>query len=136
MTASALLTALLLAVAPLPAQFGPPVLPDGLGVNIHFTDPKPGELELLAQGGFRWVRMDFVWGSTSLSKHVLQPCLNASCVASRGVLPESTVHIVALRVEARSRVFSAELRMVEGIVHLEAELQSMLSVVCHSRILE
>lgn len=38
-----------------------PVLPDGLGVNIHFTDPKAGEMEMLA-GGFRIVRMDFGWG--------------------------------------------------------------------------
>jgi polysaccharide biosynthesis protein PslG len=35
-----------------------------MGVNIHFTDPKPGELEMLAQGGFRWVRMDLTWAKT------------------------------------------------------------------------
>jgi hypothetical protein len=45
-----------------------PVLPDGLGVNIHFTDPKPGEMKMLAEGGFRWVRMDFVWGATEREK--------------------------------------------------------------------
>ena len=28
-----------------------PVLPEGLGVNIHFTDPRPGEMEMLAAGG-------------------------------------------------------------------------------------
>lgn len=39
-------------------------VPDGLGVNIHFTDAQPGEMEMLAAGGFRWVRMDFVWGAT------------------------------------------------------------------------
>lgn len=39
-------------------------VPDGLGVNIHFTDPRPGEMEMLAAGGFRWVRMDFAWGGT------------------------------------------------------------------------
>jgi polysaccharide biosynthesis protein PslG len=36
---------------------------DGVGVNIHFTHAKPGELEMLAAGGFRVVRMDFVWES-------------------------------------------------------------------------
>lgn len=36
-------------------------IPSGLGVNIHFTDPKPGEMEMLAAAGFRWVRMDFDW---------------------------------------------------------------------------
>jgi hypothetical protein len=42
----------------------PPVVPECLGVNIHFTDPKPGEMEMLAAAGFKWVRMDFSWSST------------------------------------------------------------------------
>ncbi len=42
----------------------PPVIPDCLGVNIHFTDPKPGELEMLAAAGFKWVRMDLGWADT------------------------------------------------------------------------
>ncbi len=46
----------------------PPVIPDCLGVNIHFTDPKPGELEMLAAAGFRWVRMDFHWAGTEQKK--------------------------------------------------------------------
>ncbi|HVS21436.1 MAG TPA: cellulase family glycosylhydrolase [Pyrinomonadaceae bacterium] len=37
---------------------------DGLGVNIHFTDPQPGEIKMLADAGFRWVRMDFKWDAT------------------------------------------------------------------------
>lgn len=40
------------------------VVPDGLGVNIHFTDPRPGEIEMLAAGGFHWVRMDLSWAGT------------------------------------------------------------------------
>lgn len=40
------------------------VVPDGLGVNIHFTDAQPGELAQLAAAGFHWVRMDFAWGGT------------------------------------------------------------------------
>lgn len=54
-----------------PALAAPPhpslpsaVVPDGLGVNIHFTDARPGELEMLAAGGFHWVRMDFSWTGT------------------------------------------------------------------------
>ena len=54
-----------------PALAAPPhpslpsaVVPDGLGVNIHFTDARPGELEMLAATGFHWVRMDFSWGGT------------------------------------------------------------------------
>ncbi len=37
---------------------------DGLGVNIHFTDAQPGELEMIAAAGFRWVRMDLSWAAT------------------------------------------------------------------------
>ena len=39
-------------------------VPDGLGVNIHFVDAQPGELDMLAEGGFRWIRMDFNWAAT------------------------------------------------------------------------
>jgi polysaccharide biosynthesis protein PslG len=45
-----------------------PTLPDGLGVNIHFTDPKPGEMEMLAGVGFRWIRMDLIWQKTEIKK--------------------------------------------------------------------
>lgn len=41
---------------------------DGFGVNIHFTDPKPGEMKMLADAGFKWVRMDFGWGRTEREK--------------------------------------------------------------------
>ncbi|MBN2021464.1 MAG: cellulase family glycosylhydrolase [Pirellulales bacterium] len=47
-----------------------PVLPDGLGVNIHFTDPRPGEMEMLAAAGIRWIRMDFAWAATEREKGV------------------------------------------------------------------
>lgn len=40
----------------------------GLGVNIHFTDPRPGEINMLAAGGFRWVRMDLTWSRTEVAK--------------------------------------------------------------------
>jgi hypothetical protein len=39
-------------------------IPQGLGVNIHFTDPQPGEVKMIAAAGFRWVRMDFKWDET------------------------------------------------------------------------
>ncbi|HEY6806513.1 MAG TPA: hypothetical protein VI306_23235 [Pyrinomonadaceae bacterium] len=38
--------------------------PDSFGVNIDFTDPKPGELKMLADAGLRWARMDFKWDAT------------------------------------------------------------------------
>jgi len=41
-----------------------PAIPDNLGVNIHFTDARPGEMEMLASTGLRWIRMDLIWGLT------------------------------------------------------------------------
>lgn len=38
--------------------------PRGFGVNIHFTDPEPGEIKMITDAGFRWVRMDFKWDLT------------------------------------------------------------------------
>ena len=42
-------------------------VPSGAGVNIHFTDPRPGEVKMLSQS-FRFVRMDFVWSAIEYSK--------------------------------------------------------------------
>src|SRR5437763_1741740 len=39
-------------------------LPNGLGVNIHFTQAAQGELEQLAAGGFKFIRMDLSWAHT------------------------------------------------------------------------
>jgi hypothetical protein len=69
-----LLVALLLLAPPLDAAAAPttlpasPPIPQGLGVNIHFTDPRPGELEMLAAAGFTWVRMDLGWGGMERRK--------------------------------------------------------------------
>lgn len=41
-----------------------PAVPTSLGVNIHFTDAKPGEMKMIAEGGFQWVRMDLGWAHT------------------------------------------------------------------------
>jgi hypothetical protein len=37
------------------------VIPNGIGVNIHFLSPKPGEMEMLAASGAHWIRMDIDW---------------------------------------------------------------------------
>jgi hypothetical protein len=50
------------AASPHPSLPAPGSL-DGLGVNIHFTDPKPGEVEMIAAAGFKWVRTDMFWES-------------------------------------------------------------------------
>jgi polysaccharide biosynthesis protein PslG len=41
-----------------------PVIPDSVGVNTHFLDPNPGEMEMLAAAGIRWARTDFGWEET------------------------------------------------------------------------
>jgi hypothetical protein len=54
-------------MALIPVRAGLPDSADpvaGMGVNIHFTDPRPGEMEMLSKAGFRWVRMDFSWSRT------------------------------------------------------------------------
>ena len=44
-----------------------PRVEDSIGVSAHFTKsypPKPGEIKMIADAGFRWVRTDFVWVDT------------------------------------------------------------------------
>lgn len=62
-----------LLAAAMPVRGTPPKLPagpipDGLGVNIHFTDPQKGEMEMMAAGGFTWVRMDYDWNQVEYEK--------------------------------------------------------------------
>lgn len=52
------------------AEIPPLVVPQGMGVNIHFTDARPGEIEMLKGAGFRWIRMDFSWAQTEKQKGV------------------------------------------------------------------
>jgi len=52
-----------LAATPLPEL----TIPNGFGVNIHFTgDPK--DLDLIRDGGFKFIRMDFGWGGIEREK--------------------------------------------------------------------
>jgi hypothetical protein len=44
------------------------VVPCASGVNIDFTESRPGELELLKAAGFRWVRMDLKWDVTEIER--------------------------------------------------------------------
>jgi hypothetical protein len=45
-----------------------PPIPGSLGVNIHFIDPAPGEMQELGDLGVRWIRMDFSWADTERTK--------------------------------------------------------------------
>jgi hypothetical protein len=65
------LTCFCLCLSPLfsmAADLPPPVLPDGVGVNIHFTQGHGRDLDLIAAAGFRFIRMDFGWESTEPEK--------------------------------------------------------------------
>ena len=48
---------------PLPGR----VIPDGFGVNIHFTG-LPRDLTMIANAGFKFIRMDLVWSRVEQSK--------------------------------------------------------------------
>ena len=43
------------------ARLPEPVVPAGVGVNIHFNRGHTRDLDLIAAAGFRWVRMDLGW---------------------------------------------------------------------------
>ena len=43
------------------ADIPQPVLPEGVGVNIHFVTGQERDLDLIAAAGFKFVRMDFHW---------------------------------------------------------------------------
>jgi polysaccharide biosynthesis protein PslG len=44
------------------------VLPAGVGVNIHFSRGHERDLDLIAAAGFKFIRMDFVWGEIERQK--------------------------------------------------------------------
>jgi hypothetical protein len=50
------------------AEIPEPVFPAGVGVNIHFVTGHEADLDLLAAGGFKFVRMDFGWEATEKQK--------------------------------------------------------------------
>jgi hypothetical protein len=68
MTARAALLVLLLTGPAAAAELPGPVLPQGVGVNIHFTRGHGKDLDRIAAAGFKVVRMDFSWGGTETKK--------------------------------------------------------------------
>lgn len=49
------------ATVTLQAQIPPAVIPAGVGVNIHFVTGHDADLDLIADAGFKFIRMDFAW---------------------------------------------------------------------------
>jgi len=45
-----------------------PVIPNGVGVNIHFVTGHEKDLDLIAAAGFRFIRMDFGWAGIETAK--------------------------------------------------------------------
>ncbi len=72
-TATVTLTAPFCTPTPIPVLWTLPgrVIPEPFGVNIHFTQPDPGEIELLDAVGFGFVRMDLFWHQV---EHECQGC--------------------------------------------------------------
>ncbi|MEN6356286.1 MAG: cellulase family glycosylhydrolase [Armatimonadota bacterium] len=63
-------------------------IPDCLGVNIHFSGRQQAQVDQIADGGFRFIRMDFVWGAIETQKGVYNFASYDALVdslASRGV---------------------------------------------------
>jgi hypothetical protein len=50
------------------AEIPEPVLPAGVGVNIHFVTGQEKDLDMIAGAGFKFVRMDFAWEAIETSK--------------------------------------------------------------------
>jgi len=44
-------------------------IPNGFGINIHFTG-EPRDLDMIAEAGFKFIRMDFAWGGIEREKGV------------------------------------------------------------------
>jgi hypothetical protein len=44
-------------------------VPNGFGVNIHFTS-EPKDLDLIAEGGFKFIRMDLSWSGVERQKGI------------------------------------------------------------------
>ena len=63
-----ILLSCLAAVAAQGADLPELVLPQGVGVNIHFTRGHERDLDLIAAAGFKFIRMDFGWGGTERKK--------------------------------------------------------------------
>jgi polysaccharide biosynthesis protein PslG len=55
-------------IATVASDLPPLVLPEGVGVNIHFTRGRERDLDLIAAAGFKFIRMDFGWGGTERRK--------------------------------------------------------------------
>lgn len=67
-----------------------PVIPDCLGVNIHFAGREDQQVDQIAKAGFRFIRMDFSWANVEKKKGEYNFKIYDDLVdslASRGIRP-------------------------------------------------
>jgi len=50
------------------AEIPAPIIPAGVGVNIHFVTGHQRDLDLIAEAGFKFIRMDFGWAAIETKK--------------------------------------------------------------------
>src|SRR5690349_12834603 len=50
------------------AEIPDALIPNGVGVNIHFVTGQEKDLDLIAAAGFKFVRMDFAWTAIEKEK--------------------------------------------------------------------
>jgi hypothetical protein len=62
--------ALLLSLLSIASSSADPAVLEGLGVNIHFTQEQPGELDMIHAAGFALVRMDLTWQNIETSRGI------------------------------------------------------------------
>jgi polysaccharide biosynthesis protein PslG len=58
----------LLGCSVIAAEIPPLVLPEGVGVNIHFVTGQQQDLDRIQAAGFKFIRMDFGWTDTERTK--------------------------------------------------------------------
>ena len=69
-----------------------PAIPNGFGVNIHFTR-QSRDLDMIAEGGFKFIRMDLSWSGVEKSKGVYDFDKSGYDALTKGCA-ERGIHIV------------------------------------------
>jgi polysaccharide biosynthesis protein PslG len=52
------------------SEIPPSVIPEGVGINIHFVRGQKKDLDMIQAAGFKWIRMDFAWEGIEKTKGV------------------------------------------------------------------
>ena len=66
---------------PIPPGLPTPVVPMGLGVNIHFVEPPERDVRMIAAAGFGFVRMDFAWSGVERPASIVKETRSTTGIA-------------------------------------------------------